>query len=109
MKCMKCGAWTNVSATRKADDWTVKRTRTCGNGHRTTTFEVTSAVWGGIRGLNAGASRAAARRAALFVRDTRILAALASGKPGHEVAKHFNLAPNSISAVKRRHQPKEKS
>lgn len=105
MKCGKCGVWTTVASTRKLDDWTVRRTRRCGNGHVTTTFEVTSAVWGSIKAVNKTASGAAQRRTDRAVRDRRIVADLAAGLTGLEAAAKYQLTPSSISLIKLRNHP----
>ncbi len=44
MKCLKCGAPTEVMATRAYMDVFLRRTRECFNGHRTSTYEVSAAA-----------------------------------------------------------------
>lgn len=66
MNCPRCGAWTNVLATRGAT-----RRRECGNGHRFTTVEVVPSV---VRERDyATHLRAAAGRATRHRRDLRIV------------------------------------
>jgi hypothetical protein len=46
MKCHRCGAWTDVLETRSRSSGLVaRRTRECGNGHRTVTYEMPATTW----------------------------------------------------------------
>jgi hypothetical protein len=46
MKCPRCGAWTDVAETRRAEaGLVVRRTRVCANAHRFVSYEITSVAY----------------------------------------------------------------
>jgi DNA-binding NarL/FixJ family response regulator len=101
VKCPHCGAWSEVLSTREAQEWATRRRRECGNGHKFSTYEVLQTVWAHGRHRHAGAVETVRRRVALWRRNRAILAALAAGRQGKEIAAELGVSTSTVSLVKR--------
>lgn len=103
MICDRCGAWTIVLETRKADDgYTVVRTRECANQHALTTFEVLPPIYRKAPGAVAKAVAAAKLRVTTWKRDAEIARLVAGGSSHVDVAAQFGVTRQAVTkAVKK--------
>lgn len=100
MKCTKCGAWSNVLATREAHDGLVtRRERKCANDHRFTSYEVHGTMWAHLRSRVLRTGETIRRRWKLWARNMEIRRKVISGVPQKEVAAQYNLTPSSIHLI----------
>jgi transcriptional regulator NrdR family protein len=97
MNCGKCGAWSSVDETRKADGGlTILRRRRCANGHRFTTYEVPEPSARPARAT----IRAAEKRAALAKRNASIVQACQT-RPNTRVAAMFGITEARVRQIVR--------
>jgi len=109
VKCGQCGAWTEVLATRKADDgYTIRRTRVCGNNHREVTFEVLAPIYRRDPPTVRQSARAAQQRAAQYQRDTEV-ARLARESSRAFAAQHYGLSDAAVKKAVARVRARTKS
>lgn len=102
MKCQRCGAWSDVSATRPLfRGFATQRTRVCANGHRFHTYEIGRAALGTVRSRLRDASITAERRALLYKRNAEIARRLAAGEQGKHLAAEYGLSTSSVSLINR--------
>lgn len=102
MKCPRCGAWSDVAATRPMfRGFVVQRSRDCANGHRFQTYEIGSASLGTVRARLRDASITAERRALQYRRDAEIARRLERGEQGRHLAAEYGLSTSSVSLINR--------
>lgn len=102
MKCVQCGAWTEVLETRKADrGYTMRRMRECANGHRFPTFEVLGPVYRRDPPTVRQTTVAAEVRAVTWKRDTE-MARAARTETHAAVAGRYGLSRQAVTRAIRR-------
>lgn len=102
MNCGKCGTWSTVAETRKADrGFTLVRRRECANGHRFTTFEVLDTVYRRIHPSRAREARVAAEARAFRAKRNAAIVAARKTRPQATVAAEFGLTERSVSRIVR--------
>ena len=102
MNCIRCGAWTQVLSTRKEGDYGVKRARRCANDCPIfQTHEVIDPVFARVKWHLADAHATVERRAAVYLRNRRILVALDAGRAPLDIASELGLSNSTVSLVKR--------
>lgn len=100
MKCPRCGADSSVNDTRAAAHQTTRRTRTCMNEHRFTTYEIPSAAYGSVKQRLAVAADTSRGRAALYQRDRTIAKTLHEG--WRLLAERYNLTKTAVYLAAKR-------
>lgn len=97
MNCGKCGAWSSVAETRKVDGGlTLRRRRTCANGHRFTTYEVA-----GPSALPARATIRAATKRATFAKRNALIVRACKTRPNTRVAAEFGITEARVRQIVR--------
>lgn len=96
MKCPRCGEESRTLETRETPDMTVRRRRECPSGHGFTTVEIhrTAALKAETRIKTQSAAASAARRLALYHRDSLIASELHKG--WRKLAERFGLTKAAI-------------
>lgn len=103
MKCIRCGAWTRVLETRAEGQHEIRRRRRCANECEPFwTHEVIATAYTPGRAAAKAALRTVERRILLWKRDQYILAQLALGRSGDDIAAELDISPSTVSLVKRK-------
>lgn len=106
MKCDTCGAWTEVTETRKIDGGhTNKRTRRCANGHRFPTFEVLGPIYRRDPSTVRQTVAAARARIAQWRRDVDMARRAAAGATHAVIAQAFGVCRQTVTKAVRRVTP----
>ncbi|HRY90117.1 MAG TPA: hypothetical protein P5163_20095 [Rubrivivax sp.] len=101
MNCGKCGAWSSVGETRKADrGFTLARRRRCANGHTFTTYEVLAPIYRHRPSVVRKTVIAAEARGLRAKRDAAIVAACKT-RTQAAVAIEFGVSRPMVSKVLR--------
>lgn len=103
MNCDRCGAWSEVLATRTPDSGLqIKRRRRCANGHTFSTREVFEAVFCSAKQRQAVFEKTATARAELHKRNARIVSELQKGRRGKDIAAELGVSEDTVSLVKKK-------
>lgn len=102
MNCEKCGAWSSVDETRKADrGFTLVRKRRCANGHRFTTYEVLSTVYSRVGPSRSREALVAAEARAFRARRNAQIVAACRTRSQTTVAAEFGMSQARVSRIVR--------
>lgn len=99
MNCPHCGTWSSVRETRKLDrGLTLRRSRTCGNNHTFTSYEVLPAIYRASSRDRRSAVHAAEARALRAKRNAAIVKACAT-RTRASVAIEFGLTATRVKQI----------